>query len=57
MIFHLTHDAPAINPDPMRVLSGTVARWRRSGNVPVPHQRVSVQDALNAMTMWPAYQH
>jgi predicted amidohydrolase YtcJ len=57
MIFTSHHDAPVANPDSMRVLSATVTRRTRSGDILGPNQRVSVQDALKAMTIWPAYQH
>ncbi|WP_244512864.1 amidohydrolase [Ensifer sp. LC163] len=57
MIFTSHHDAPVANPDSMRVLSATVARRTRSGDILGPNQRVSVENALKAMTIWPAYQH
>jgi predicted amidohydrolase YtcJ len=51
------HDAPVANPDSMRVLSATVTRTTRSGYVLGPDQRVSVDVALKAMSLWSAYQH
>ncbi|MBP6878438.1 MAG: amidohydrolase [Phenylobacterium sp.] len=57
MIFTSHHDAPVVNPDSMRVLSATVIRRTRSGDILGPHQRVPVEVALKAMTLWPAYQH
>jgi predicted amidohydrolase YtcJ len=51
------HDAPVANPDSMRVLSATVTRTTRSGYVLGPNQRVSVDVALKAMSLWSAYQH
>ena len=57
MIFTTHHDAPVANPDSMRVLSATVTRRTRSGDILGPQQRVSARDALKAMTIWPAYQH
>lgn len=53
-----THtDAPVAFPDTMRVLSATVTRRTRSGDILGPTQRVPVEVALKAMTIWPAYQH
>ncbi len=57
MMFSTHHDAPVAFPDSMRVLSATVTRRTRSGDVLGPHQRVDVMTALKAMTIWPAYQH
>jgi predicted amidohydrolase YtcJ len=50
-------DAPVAFPDTMRVLSATVTRRTRSGDILGPTQRVPVEVALKAMTIWPAYQH
>jgi predicted amidohydrolase YtcJ len=53
-----THtDAPVAFPDTMRTLSATVTRRTRSGDILGPTQRVPVEAALKAMTIWPAYQH
>ena len=57
MLFTSHHDAPVANPDAMRVLSATVTRRTRSGDILGPHQRVPVEIALKAMTLWAAYQH
>lgn len=57
MMFSTHHDAPVAFPDSMRVLSATVTRRTRSGDVLGPNQRVDVMTALKAMTIWPAYQH
>ena len=57
MIFGSHHDAPVALPDSMRVLSATVTRRSRSGAVIGEHQKVSVDTALKAMTLWPAWQH
>lgn len=57
MIFTTHHDAPVAKPDSMRVLSATVTRRSRSGDIIGPHQRVPVEVALKAMTIWPAFQH
>lgn len=57
MRFGSHHDAPVAFPDSIRVLSATVTRRTRSGDILGPHQRVDVITALKAMTIWPAYQH
>jgi predicted amidohydrolase YtcJ len=57
MMFGTHHDAPVAFPDSMRVLSATVTRRTRSGDILGPHQRVDVMTALKAMTIWPAWQH
>ena len=57
MMFGSHHDAPVAFPDSMRVLSATVTRRTRSGDILGPHQRVDVMTALKAMTHWPAWQH
>ena len=41
----------------MRVLSATVTRRTRSGDILGPQHRVPVMTALKAMTLWPAWQH
>jgi predicted amidohydrolase YtcJ len=57
MMFGSHHDAPVAFPDSMRVLSATVTRRTRSGDILGPHHRVDVITALKAMTIWPAWQH
>ena len=57
MMFSSHHDAPVAFPNSMRVLSSTVTRRTRSGDILGPDQRVDVMTALKAMTIWPAYQH
>jgi hypothetical protein len=57
MIFSSHHDAPVAFPDTMRVLSATVNRATRSGQVLGPEHRVEPIVALKAMTLWAAYQH
>ncbi|ANT59930.1 amidohydrolase [Salipiger sp. CCB-MM3] len=57
MMFGSHHDAPVAFPDSMRILSATVTRRTRSGDILGPAQRVSVMDALKALTIWPAWQH
>jgi predicted amidohydrolase YtcJ len=44
-------------PDPMRVMSATVNRVTRSGQVLGPAQRTTPLVALKAHTLWSAYQH
>jgi len=56
MMFGSHHDAPVAFPDSMRILSATVTRRTRSGDILGPHQRVNVLTALKAMTIWPAWQ-
>jgi len=57
MMFSTHHDAPVAFPDSMRVLSATVTRRSRSGDILGPDQRVDPMVALKAMTIWPAWQH
>jgi predicted amidohydrolase YtcJ len=57
MIFGTHHDAPVALPNSMRVLSATVTRRTRSGDILGPQHRVPVMTALKAMTLWPAWQH
>jgi hypothetical protein len=57
MKFSTHHDAPVAFPDSMRVLDATVTRRSRSSDIIGPAQRVDVMTALNAMTIWPAWQH
>jgi predicted amidohydrolase YtcJ len=57
MIFTSHHDAPVAMPDAMRVISATVNRVTRSGQVLGPQHRVSPLVAIKAHTLWSAYQH
>lgn len=57
LIFTSHHDAPVALPDSMRVLSATVTRVTRTGEVLGPDQRVTAYEGLKAITLWPAYQH
>ena len=57
MIFTSHHDAPVANPDSIRVLSATVTRRTRSGDILGPNERVDTHTALKAMTIWAAHQH
>ncbi len=57
MRFGTHHDAPVALPDSMRVLDATVTRRSRTGDILGAEHRVPVWQALQAMTIWPAYQH
>lgn len=57
MMFASHHDAPVALPNSMRVLSATVTRRSRSGDIIGPSHRVPVATALKALTIWPAWQH
>ncbi len=57
MMFGTHHDAPVALPDSMRVLSATVTRRSRTGKLIGKQHKVSVDTALKAMTIWPAWQH
>ena len=51
------HDAPVALPSSIRVLSATVTRASRSGQIIGPDERISPYLALKALTDWAAYQH
>jgi len=55
--FGTHHDAPVAMPSSMRVLSATVTRRSRTGDILGPEHRVPVMTALRAMTLWAAWQH
>jgi len=55
--FTVHNDAPVVPPDIMRLVSITVNRKTRSGYVLGPHQRATVMEALNAVTLGAAYQY
>jgi len=57
MIFTSHHDAPVAMPDSMRVISATVNRVTRTGQVLGPDHRTTPLVALKAHTLWSAYQH
>ncbi len=57
MIFTIHSDAPVTFPNSMRILDSAVNRTTRTGFVLGPDQRISPAVALEAMTLWPAYQH
>ena len=54
--FTVHNDAPVVPPDMMRLLWATVNRQTRSGHVIGPDQRLTVMEALHAMTLGGAYQ-
>lgn len=51
------HDAPVALPSSIRVLSATVTRASRSGQIIGPDERISPYLALKALTDWAAFQH
>jgi predicted amidohydrolase YtcJ len=57
MRFGTHHDAPVALPSSVRVLSATVTRRSRTGDILGPQHRVPVATALRAMTLWSAWQH
>ena len=57
MKFSVHHDAPVIFPKSMPLIASAVNRTTRTGYVLGPKHRVSPYVALEAMTIWPAYQH
>ncbi|WP_045499490.1 amidohydrolase [Vibrio hyugaensis] len=57
LMFSTHHDAPVALPNSFRVLDATVNRTTRTDEVLGPDQRVNTYTALQAMTIWPAYQH
>ncbi len=50
-------DAPVALPNLMRVLWTAVARTSRSGKIIGPDERITPYEALQAITIWSAYQH
>ncbi|MDT0538945.1 amidohydrolase [Croceitalea sp. P059] len=50
-------DAPVALPNLMRVLWTAVERTSRSGKVIGPEERLTPYEALQAITIWSAYQH
>ncbi len=57
MKFTIHHDAPVTFPNSMRVLDSAVNRTTRTGYVLGAKHRLTPAIALEAMTLWPAYQH
>ncbi len=55
--FTIHNDAQVVPPDIMRLVSIAVNRLSRSGLVLGPHQRLTVLEALNAVTLGAAYQY
>ena len=55
--FSIHSDAPVTFPDSMRVMHSAINRTTRSGFVIGEEHRLSVMNAIKAMTLWPAYQH
>ena len=55
--FTIHNDAPVVPPHIMRLVSITVNRQGRSGRVLGPHQRLTVEEALHAVTLGAAYQY
>ena len=55
--FSLHTDAPVVPPSAMHVWWSAVNRVTRSGQVLGPDQRLSPETALEALTLWPAWQH
>lgn len=56
MIFTVHNDAPIVPPDMIRLLWATTNRQTRSGQTLGPEQRISIHEALRAMTVYAAYQ-
>jgi len=55
--FTIHNDAPVVPPHIMRLVSIAVNRKSRSGRVLGPDQRLTVQEALHAVTLGAAYQY
>ncbi len=56
MPFTVHNDAPIVPPDMIRLLWASTNRMTRSGQVLGPQERLTVVEALNAMTLDAAYQ-
>ena len=50
-------DAPVALPNLMQVMWATVNRISRSGQVIGPHERLTQEEGLKAITLWAAHQH
>jgi predicted amidohydrolase YtcJ len=57
MIFTIHADSPVVPMDPLRLVWSAVRRQSVSGATIGPEQRISVSDALRAVTINAAYQH
>ena len=55
--FTIHNDAPIVPPDIMRLVSIAVNRTTRSGRALGPQQRLTVREALHAVTLGAAYQY
>jgi predicted amidohydrolase YtcJ len=55
--FTIHNDASVVPPDIMRLVSIAVNRKSRSGRILGPHQRLTVEEALHAVTLGAAYQY
>ena len=55
--FTIHNDSPVVPPDMMMLLSSAVNRVTRSGQVLGPNERISVEEALKAITINAAYQY
>lgn len=55
--FTIHNDAPVVPPHVMRLISIAVNRQSRSGRVLGPDQRLTVEEALHAVTLGAAYQY
>ena len=55
--FTIHNDAPVVPPDIMRLVSIAVNRTTRSGRELGPEQRLTVREALHAVTLGAAYQY
>lgn len=57
MMFGSHADAPVDLPDSTRVLSSTGTRRSRIGDILGPQHRGTVEEELNALSLWLAWQH
>ena len=55
--FTMHNDAPIVPPDIMRLVSIAVNRSTRSGHLLGPDQRLTIEEALHAVTLGAAYQY
>jgi hypothetical protein len=57
MKFTIHADSPVVPMEPLRLVWSAVNRRTRSGRVVGPEQRISVEQALRAVTIDAAFQH
>lgn len=57
ILFTIHHDAPVTPPDLLTGVYAAVNRTTRSGRILGPDQRITVTDALKAITLYAAYQY